>query len=47
MLVPVAAALLRLAETLVGTDYRTRGRTAEAMGIAGLDRDGLIALVSA
>lgn len=46
VLVPVAEALLRLAETLVGTDYRARGRTAEAMGIAGLDRDGLIALVS-
>lgn len=44
--VPVAEALFRLAETLVGTDYRAHGRTAEAMGIAGLDREQLIALVT-
>lgn len=45
--VPVAHALLRLAETLVGKDDHARGRTAEAMGIAGLDREGLISLVRA
>jgi opine dehydrogenase len=43
--VPVAESLLRLAETLVGKAYRDTGRTAAAMGIAGLDRAGLIALV--
>ena len=43
--VPTAEALLRLAETLTGSRYREGGRTAEAMGIAGLDRDALIALV--
>lgn len=43
--VPVADALFNLAETLVGTSYRANGRTAESMGIAGLDREGLISLV--
>ena len=43
--VPAAEALFTLGEALTGTDYRKRGRTAEAMGIAGLDRDGLIAMV--
>jgi len=43
--VPVADALFALAEALTGADFRKRGRTAEAMGIAGLDRDGLIAMV--
>jgi opine dehydrogenase len=43
--VPVAEALFRLGETLVGADYRARGRTAEAMGISGLDRAQLISLV--
>lgn len=43
--VPVAAALLMLAQTLVGADYRARGRTAGAMGIAGLDREGLLRMV--
>jgi opine dehydrogenase len=42
---PVANALLDLAQTLVGTDYRATGRSAQAMGIAGLDRAGLISLV--
>ena len=39
---PVAAALLHLGTTLTGTDFRARGRTAERMGIAGLDRKGLL-----
>ena len=43
--VPVAAALLELGVTLTGTDFRARGRTAQTMGIAGLDRDGLLRLV--
>jgi len=43
--VPVAGSLFALGETLVGTSYRERGRTAEAMGIAGFDRDRLLALV--
>lgn len=43
--VPTAAALLELGITLTGTDFRARGRTAQAMGIAGLDRDGLLRLV--
>lgn len=41
---PVAAALLRLAMTLLDTDFAT-GRTAAAMGIAGLDRAGVLAAV--
>ena len=36
--VPVAASLLTLAEALTGFDYRRSGRTAEAMGIAGMTR---------
>jgi opine dehydrogenase len=43
--VPVAAALLRIGESMLGTDVLARGRTAEAMGIAGLDRSGLLELV--
>lgn len=43
--VPVAESLYTMAETLVGTRYRENGRTAEAMGIAGLDLQGLIARV--
>lgn len=43
--VPVSSALYTLAESLVGTRYREGGRTAEAMGIAGLDRDALLKLV--
>jgi opine dehydrogenase len=43
--VPIAEALFNLAETLVGTSYRINGRTAAAMNIAGLDREGLISLV--
>lgn len=43
--VPIASALFDLAETAVGTSFRAHGRTAESMGIAGLDREALIALV--
>lgn len=43
--VPTAAALFELAQTLTGNDYRESGRTAAAMGIAGLDRAGLLRLV--
>ena len=43
--VPTAEALFRLAETLTGSNYRDRGRTADAMGIAGFDRKALLALV--
>jgi opine dehydrogenase len=43
--VPVAAALLRIGQTLLGTDFATHGRTAQRMGIAGLDRNGLLQLV--
>src|SRR5262245_54800197 len=43
--VPVAASLLRLAQTILGFDLATEGRTAERMGIAGLDRNGLLNLV--
>ena len=43
--VPTATALLDLGATLTGTDFRARGRTAQSMGIAGLDRAGLLRLV--
>ena len=42
---PVARSLLTLAEQLLATSYREHGRTAEAMGIAGLNREDLIELV--
>jgi opine dehydrogenase len=45
--VPIAAALLRIAQTLLGIDFAKHGRTAERMGIAGLDRSGLLELVGA
>ncbi len=45
--VPVAASLLRIAQTLLGVDLSTNGRTAERMGIAKLDRNGLLKLVGA
>jgi opine dehydrogenase len=45
--VPLAHALLRVAQTLVGVDFRATGRTSERMGIAGLDRNGLLGLVGA
>ncbi len=39
--VPTADALYHLASTSVDADYRQNGRTAQAMGIAGLTRDQL------
>lgn len=45
--VPVAAALLSLAAAATGEDFAGSGRTAERMGIAGLDRDRLLAHVRA
>jgi len=44
--VPTADALLTLACRMTGEDYRSSGRNAERMGIAGLDRAGLKQLVS-
>jgi opine dehydrogenase len=43
--VPMAESLFRLAQTLTGTRYEDTGRTAEAMGIAGLDLAGLLSRV--
>jgi opine dehydrogenase len=43
--VPVAASLMQIAQTVLGFDLATDGRTAERMGIAGLDRNGLLNLV--
>jgi opine dehydrogenase len=40
--VPVADSLFKLGETLTGNDYKERGRTAARMGIAGLDRQGVM-----
>ncbi len=42
---PVARSLLSLAQALVGTDYRVGGRTALAMGIAGMSKSELLKLV--
>ena len=44
---PVADALFTLAEVMVGTDYRLSGRTADAMGIAGMSKSELIHFVKA
>jgi opine dehydrogenase len=43
--VPAAENLFRLAEILVGKNYRDSGRGATAMGVAGLDLKGLLARV--
>jgi opine dehydrogenase len=43
--VPVALSLMRIAQTFLGVDLAIDGRTAERMGIAGLDRNGLMKLV--
>jgi opine dehydrogenase len=43
---PVAAALLKIGQTLLGDDLQTKGRTAARMGIMGLDRESLLRLVS-
>jgi opine dehydrogenase len=45
--VPVAAALLRIGQTLLGVDFAAEGRTAERMGIAGLNLASLLNLVGA
>ena len=42
---PTASALLELGIGLTGIDFRSQGRTAETMGIAGLDREQLLRLV--
>jgi opine dehydrogenase len=43
--VPVAASLLLIGQSLLGSDLIAHGRTADRMGIAGLDRKGLLSLV--
>jgi len=45
--VPVANALLRIGQVLLGFDLASAGRTGERMGIADLDRSGLLRLVGA
>jgi opine dehydrogenase len=45
--VPTAQSLFALGEKLIGADFSATGRTAEAMGIAGLDRDALLRKVRA
>jgi opine dehydrogenase len=42
---PYAAALVEVASVLRGDDLRRTGLTADRLGLAGLDRDGVIALV--
>ncbi len=44
---PVARSLFTLAQAVVGIDYRKGGRTAEAMGIAGLSKSELLQRVGA
>lgn len=43
--VPIASSLLRIGQELIGIDLTASGRTATRMGIAGLDRTGLLELV--
>jgi opine dehydrogenase len=45
--VPVAKSLLQIGQVLLGYDLASAGRTAERMGIADLDRGGLLRLVGA
>ena len=45
--VPIAASLLHIGATLMDADIALQGRTAERMGIASLDRSGLLKLVGA
>ena len=45
--VPIAQSCLRIAQTLLDVDLTEHGRTAERMGIAKLDRNGLLELVGA
>ena len=44
---PYASALVTVASVLRGEDVRATGLTAERLGVAGLDRDGLLARVGA
>jgi opine dehydrogenase len=44
---PVAKSLLNIGQVLVGFDPASTGRTAERMGIADLDRSGLLRLIGA
>ena len=43
--VPTASALLEIGNCLLGEELIARGRTAEALGIRGLDRDGVLSIV--
>jgi opine dehydrogenase len=45
--VPLAKSLLQIGQVLLGFDLASCGRTAERMGIAGLDRRGLLRLIGA
>jgi opine dehydrogenase len=45
--VPIASSLLCIGQALLGPDLAAHGRTAERMGIVGLDRNGLLKLVGA
>jgi opine dehydrogenase len=45
--VPLATSLLQIGQVLLGFDPASSGRTAERMGIAGLDRGGLLRLIGA
>jgi hypothetical protein len=45
--VPVAKSLLQIGQVLLGFDPASHGRTAERMGIADLDRGGLLRLIGA
>jgi opine dehydrogenase len=45
--VPLAQSLLQIGRVLVGFDAASTGRTAERMGIADLDRGGLLKLIGA
>jgi opine dehydrogenase len=45
--VPIAQSCLRIAQTLLGINLAEHGRTAERMGIANLDKSGLMKLVGA
>jgi opine dehydrogenase len=45
--VPTASSFLRIAQTLLGVNFAEYGRTADRMGIAGLDQESLLELVGA
>lgn len=44
--VPTAMALLEIGRALVGDALIAKGRTAEALGISGLDRDGVLSITT-